>query len=56
MAYNADIPYNDLPLLPPKEAIENTPILKKTIAYRRVLIKKFIIIGFWGVINLLPLL
>jgi hypothetical protein len=29
--YNPSVPYNDLPLLPPKKEIESTIILKKTI-------------------------
>lgn len=37
MAYSPDIPYNDLPLLPPKTEIETTAILKKTIAASRAL-------------------
>jgi len=37
MSYNAEIPYNDLPLLPPQAEIENTVILKKTIAASRAL-------------------
>ena len=37
MTYNAEIPYNDLPFLPPQAAIENTVILKKTIAASRAL-------------------
>lgn len=35
--YNPAIPYNDLPLLPPQAEIENTIILKKTIAASRAL-------------------
>ena len=35
--YNPSIPYNDLPLLPPQKKIENTVILKKTIAASRAL-------------------
>lgn len=35
--YNSVIPYNDLPLLPPQAEIENTVILKKTIAASRAL-------------------
>lgn len=35
--YNPEIPYNDLPLLPPTAEIENTKILKKTIAANRAL-------------------
>jgi Fic family protein len=37
MSYNAEIPYNDLPLLPPQAEIESTTILKKTIAASRAL-------------------
>lgn len=37
MAYNPNIPYNDLPLLPPNAEIETTAILKKTIAASRAL-------------------
>jgi Fic family protein len=37
MAYSPDIPYNALPLLPPKAEIETTAILKKTIAASRAL-------------------
>ncbi|MHB1147488.1 MAG: Fic family protein [Lutibacter sp.] len=35
--YNPEIPYNNLPLLPPQAEIENTLILKKTIAASRAL-------------------
>lgn len=35
--YNPEIPYNDLPLLPPQTEIENTVILKKTITASRAL-------------------
>ncbi len=35
--HNPEIPYNDLPLLPPQAEIENTIILKKTIAASRAL-------------------
>ena len=35
--YNPEIPYNDLPLLPPSKEIESTAILKKTIAASRAL-------------------
>lgn len=35
--YNPEVPYNDLPLLPPHAEIENTLILKKTIAASRAL-------------------
>lgn len=37
MAYNPAVPYNDLPLLPPKAEIETTAILKKTISASRAL-------------------
>jgi Fic family protein len=37
MSYSPIVPYNDLPLLPPAEAIENIAILKKTIAASRAL-------------------
>src|SRR5579864_6333728 len=37
MAYNAAIPFNELPLLPPKEEIENMAVLKKTITASRAL-------------------
>lgn len=37
MSYNAEIPYNDLPLLPPQAKIENKVILKNTIAASRAL-------------------
>ena len=35
--YNSEIPYNNLPLLPPQGEIESTTILKKTIAASRAL-------------------
>ncbi|MGG7033820.1 MAG: Fic family protein [Flavobacterium sp.] len=35
--YNPEVPYNDLPILPPQAEIENTIILKKTIAASRAL-------------------
>jgi len=35
--YNPEIPYNDLPLLPPQAEIENRVILKKTITASRAL-------------------
>jgi len=35
--YNAEIPYNNLPLLPPQAEIESITILKKTIAASRAL-------------------
>jgi len=35
--YNPEIPYNDLPLLPPQKEIENNAILKKTITASRAL-------------------
>jgi Fic family protein len=37
MAYNPQVPYNELPLLPPQEEIENKAILKKTISASRAL-------------------
>ncbi|WP_126970430.1 Fic family protein [Gynurincola endophyticus] len=37
MSYNPTIPYNDLPLLPPKKDIEDITILKKTISASRAL-------------------
>jgi Fic family protein len=37
LKYNPSIPYNDLPLLPPKKEIESTIILKKTITASRAL-------------------
>jgi Fic family protein len=37
--FNRDIPYNDLPLLPPKEDIETKNILRKTISAGRALAK-----------------
>jgi Fic family protein len=37
MAYSPDLPYNELPLLPPKVEIETTVILKKTITASRAL-------------------
>lgn len=37
--FNKDIPYNDLPLLPPKGALETTAVLRKTIAASRALSK-----------------
>lgn len=38
-AFNKDIPYNDLPLLPPKQDLETTAVLRKTIAASRALSK-----------------
>ena len=38
-AYNKDIPYNDLPLLPPKQDLETTAVLRKTITASRALSK-----------------
>jgi Fic family protein len=35
--FKKDIPYNDLPLLPPKRNLETTPILRKTITASRAL-------------------
>ena len=37
--FNKDIPYNNLPLLPPKKELETTPVLRKTIAASRALSK-----------------
>lgn len=37
MGYHPTIPFNELPLLPPKEQVENTTILKKTIQASRAL-------------------
>ncbi|HWK04128.1 MAG TPA: Fic/DOC family N-terminal domain-containing protein [Puia sp.] len=37
MAYNPATPFNELPLLPPKEEIENMAVLKKTITASRAL-------------------
>ncbi|WP_136468322.1 Fic family protein [Flagellimonas onchidii] len=37
--FNKDIPYNDLPLLPPKKELETTAVLRKTIAASRSLSK-----------------
>ena len=37
MGYNPQLPYNGLPLLPPKEEIENKAILRKTISASRAL-------------------
>ena len=37
MSFNAEIPYNDLPLLPPQIEIESNTILKKTIVASRAL-------------------
>ncbi|MCB0448316.1 MAG: Fic family protein [Gelidibacter sp.] len=37
MSYNPDIPYNQLPLLPPKSEVESMVILKKTITASRAL-------------------
>lgn len=39
MKYDKNLPYNDLPLLPPKKEIENKKILKKTINANRSLAK-----------------
>ncbi len=38
-AFNKDIPYNDLPLLPPKQELETTAVLRKTIKASRALSK-----------------
>ena len=37
--FKKDTPYNDLPLLPPKEALETTAVLRKTITASRALSK-----------------
>lgn len=37
MAYNPEKPYNNLPLLPPKEKVESSAVLKKTISASRAL-------------------
>ncbi len=37
MTYNPEQPYNELPPLPPKSAIETIPILKKVITASRAL-------------------
>ena len=37
--FNKDIPYNDLPLLPPKKELETTAVLRKTISASRALSK-----------------
>ena len=37
MSFSADIPYNDLPLLPPKQDVETKAILKQCIASRSAL-------------------
>lgn len=37
--FNKDIPYNDLPLLPPKKELETTAVLRKTITASRALSK-----------------
>ena len=31
MSYNREIPYNDLPLIPPKTDLETVPLLKKAL-------------------------
>ena len=36
-AFNKNIPYNNLPLLPPKSNLETTPVLRKTIKASRAL-------------------
>jgi Fic family protein len=38
-AFNKDIPYNDLPLLPPKQELETIAVLRKTISASRALSK-----------------
>ncbi|MEO9511301.1 MAG: Fic/DOC family N-terminal domain-containing protein [Flavobacteriaceae bacterium] len=37
--FNKDIPYNDLPILPPKQDLETTAVLRKTITASRALSK-----------------
>ncbi len=37
--FKKDTPYNNLPLLPPKEALETTAVLRKTITASRALSK-----------------
>jgi len=37
--FSKDIPYNDLPLLPPKQELETTAVLRKTISASRALSK-----------------
>ena len=37
MSYNPEVPYNNLPLLPPKTEVESIAILKKTITASRAL-------------------
>ncbi|GHA34102.1 hypothetical protein GCM10007103_14610 [Salinimicrobium marinum] len=37
--FNRNEPYNDLPLLPPKSALETTKVLRKTIEASRALAK-----------------
>ena len=37
MTYNKDIPYNNLPLLPPNAEIETKEILKKAISANKAL-------------------
>ena len=39
MAFNKDIPYNNLPVLPPKQDLETTAVLRKTITASRALSK-----------------
>ena len=39
IGFNKDIPYNDLPLLPPKKELETTAVLRKTIKASRALSK-----------------
>jgi Fic family protein len=48
MKFNPEIPYNDLPSLPPKAEIETGPILKKTIAANRQLAE------LKGLANIIP--
>jgi hypothetical protein len=37
MSFDPDKPYDDLPLLPPKEELETKAVLRKTIAANRAL-------------------
>ena len=39
VAFNKDIPYNNLPVLPPKQDLETTAVLRKTITASRALSK-----------------
>ena len=48
MTFNPDIPYNDLPLLPPKAELETPAILKEAIAANRALAE------LKGLVNVIP--